>query len=204
MASFVGWIGFQIPCSPTPIRYWLERRISGNGTCAAIFESLSEFTATRMRCFVCKSIRWFMGVAVLVQLQAAEPFPDDFGGFKPGKKFTFTVNKVVCDKSRLAGGIREEIPIPKDFPVFRVGDKLITTIGRRGQFKGPGFSFLLIHTSRLENYYVSRGGIFNGGDGLMYKSSRSKPSSVRLSFDKLGGDGNHNTILKRVEYHLDP
>lgn len=156
-----------------------------------------------MRNFFSRSISWFAALAILSHLQAAEPVDKLFGGFKPGKKFTFTVSKVICDKGRLAGGDREEIPIPKDFPAFIVGQKMTFTIGRKGQLKGPGFSFLLINPLHRKNYYVSPGGIFEGGDALVYKSSLSKPLSVKLSFDKLTGDAFHNTILKRVEYTLE-
>lgn len=141
--------------------------------------------------------------ALLSQLQAAEPVGELFGGFKPGKKFTFTVKSVECTKGSLGGLDSEVIPIPKVFPAYKVGQKVTFTIGQKGQLTGPGFSFPLNQPSPLKNYYCPSRGVFKGGSALVEKSSPSKALSIRLMFVKLSADSSRNTIMKLVDYTLE-
>ena len=92
----------------------------------------------------------------LTQVEARTPKPPPvFGGWSPGKTFTFTVTNVTSTGNQ-GGQIINPAPIPKGVPAFVNGQQVTFTIGKKGELKGPGFSVAFQAESATANVYVNK------------------------------------------------
>ncbi len=130
-----------------------------------------------------------VALALFQKAQAAGPVGKLFGGFEPGTKFTFRVTKITSTRSILSGAFLKNVPIPKNLPKFEKGRAFHFSIGKKGQLKGPGFSFHLNNRLPGLNYYLHPRGALNGGGAIIYKSSASQPSSATVTFREYPDDG---------------
>ncbi|MES2440726.1 MAG: hypothetical protein V4584_16790 [Verrucomicrobiota bacterium] len=127
-----------------------------------------------------------------------------FGGFAPGKKFTFIVGEVVSAKATL-GGVNKKTPVPKGIPKFKKGQKVKFAIGSKGELKGPGFAIKFETDGGTANVYVNKpkkATTLQADTATVYKDSANQPVGVALSFFKSTGTGFKTTVYS-VYYTLD-
>ena len=112
------------------------------------------------------------------QIQAAT-----YGGWAPGKKFTFTV-KEKESASLTLGGKPKMVAVPAGVPNFKKGQKVVFKIGSKGQLTAPGMSLPFKSDAGSANvYYIEPSRSHPQADiGQVFKDSTGKPNSVALSF----------------------
>lgn len=133
----------------------------------------------------------------LTQIQAAT-----FGGFAPGKTFTFTVK--THTSQRIKGStVTQNVAIPTGIPKFANGQKIKFTIGAKGQLTGPGFSIPFKTGTATENDYAKplSGTLATPDTSLIYKSAPGTPMGVLLFFYKQQLSG-AVPVINAVEYTL--
>ena len=125
-----------------------------------------------------------------------------YGGFKPGKKFSFKVTEVVATKQKLGGG-PTKTSIPKGIPKFKKGKKVKFTIGKKGELKMPGYSIKFEADGGTSNAYVNKpkGSAPQGDAAIVFKDSNGKPTTVALTFFKAQGSG-FNTTIYQIFYEF--
>lgn len=150
-------------------------------------------------------IRFVACCAVLLPLARAEA--KTYGGFKPGDKFTFTVNYRVSNKT--VGGVTQtNVPVPAGMPDFKLGKKVTFTIGRKGQITAKGMSlpFKGVDTTTGHKRVLFIGPPKSnypfGDSATVDLKPNGKPVGLSLSFSKVTNSGGVITD-QRVFYALD-
>lgn len=145
----------------------------------------------------------FATLLPLAPLQAASPADVKlYGGFAPGKEFTFKVTNVTCAKGTLTGGT-VKASVPSGIPKFRKGQNVTFKIGSKGQLTGPGFSTSYLSGGAVSNAYAdAQSGMTLPDTAIVFKSSKTKPNGVNLTFLKVTGSG-LSTATYLVNYTLE-
>lgn len=106
-----------------------------------------------------------------------------YGGYAPGKKFTLTV-KVKEAASLTLGGRPKKVPVPAGVPDFKVGQKVVFTIGAKGQLTAKGLSLPFKQDAGNANvYYINPSRTHPQGDiAQIFKSETGKPLEGALTF----------------------
>jgi hypothetical protein len=76
----------------------------------------------------------FAILTALLPLQIAEAAPKPppvFGGWSPGKTFTFRVTSASSYAAQIGGNV--PVAVPKGLPVFTLGQEVTFTIGKKGE-----------------------------------------------------------------------
>lgn len=81
--------------------------------------------------------------------------PAVYGGWSPGKTFTFTVTNVISSGTQ-GTTIINPAPIPKGVPKLVNGQQVKFTIGKKGQLIGPGFKIAFQADAGSANVYVNK------------------------------------------------
>ena len=132
-----------------------------------------------------------------------------FGGLKPGKTFTFTVNYRTSSKT--TGTVTtQNAKIPDGIPKFKLGSKVTFTIGKKGELiaKDMSLPFKAVDTTsnpgRESNLYEAppKKGYPFGDSGSLAKVGTKKPVGLSLSFNKIITTAGVST-QHRVFYALD-
>ena len=100
----------------------------------------------------------FALLTALLPLHVAEAAPKPppvFGGWSPGKTFTFRVDTVISAANQ-GGAIINPAPIPKGVPVLTPGQNVTFTIGKKGELIGPGFKIAFQADGGTSNVYVNK------------------------------------------------
>ena len=109
--------------------------------------------------------------------------PAVFGGWSPGKTFTFTVTSKISSATSGAQVI-DPAPIPKGVPAFVTGQQVTFTIGKKGELKGPGFSILFQADGGTANVFVNKPA--KGAQpttATVYKNTTTgEPTTVAMGF----------------------
>lgn len=63
--------------------------------------------------------------------EAAPKPPPVFGGWSPGKTFTFRVTSATSYAAQIGGNV--PVAVPKGIPVFTLGQEVTFTIGKKGE-----------------------------------------------------------------------
>ena len=125
-----------------------------------------------------------------------------YGGFRPGKTFTFTVQEVVSIK---AVGFNKPVkaPIPAGVPKFKKGQKVKFTIGAKGQLTATGLSIPYKADGGSANVYsvVKTGANPSTNLAQVFKNTRSRPIGVALTFVR-GKYSGFTTTTNSVTYTL--
>lgn len=141
----------------------------------------------------------FCGVMLpLAHLQAAT-----YGGFAPGKTFTFTVTSRTSVQTK-GTKVTTNAPIPAGIPNYSKGQKVKFTIGSKGQLTGPGLSMPFKSGSATANTYVNppTSTFAQPNSGIVFKNSLNKPTGVTLHFFKVELSGftlTSNTVVYTLE-----
>jgi hypothetical protein len=138
--------------------------------------------------------------AVLLPFSQAQA--KTYGGFKPGKTFTFTVKEAISIK---AVGFNKPVkaPVPAGVPKFNKGKKVTFKIGTKGQLIVDGVSIPYKTDGGSANAYiwVKTGAAPATNSALVYKNSSSKPLGVALTFIRAKYSG-FTTTTNTVTYTL--
>ncbi len=118
-----------------------------------------------------------------------------YGGFAPGKKFTFTITEMESNKSDL-GGKPKKCPVPKGIPKFAKGDKVKFTIGKKGELTGPGFSIKFASDAGTANAYANKPSKSQpqADIGQVFKDTNGKQTAAALNFFKVDVKGFSSTV----------
>lgn len=121
----------------------------------------------------------------LSQIQAAT-----YGGFAPGKTFTFTVKSVSSSKT-VGTKVTANVPVPTGIPKFAKGQKVKFTIGSKGQLTGPGFSIPFKADAGTANNYVTVPTATkpSADSAIVFKSTAKVPTAASLHFFKVSISG---------------
>jgi hypothetical protein len=98
----------------------------------------------------------FLAPINLAEAKAPKPPkpPTLFGGFAPGKTFTFTVTEK--SSGMVQGGVAtENVPVPKGIPNFTVGQQVTFTIGKKGELLAPGVKINYLADGVTSNAYLN-------------------------------------------------
>jgi hypothetical protein len=137
------------------------------------------------------------------QMQAA-PASKKFGGFLPGKTFSFVVEERILAKTTGTKVVKIKNP-PSGIPNFASGQKVKFTIGAKGQLTAKGLSMPFKSDGGNSNVYVlppAKGSTARANVGIVYKNSNGKPVAVALSFFKVELKGFVPTVYS-VSYILE-
>jgi hypothetical protein len=146
--------------------------------------------------------------AILLPISAGattyEPFrAKTYGGWEPGKTFTFTVKTRTIAKGSLNGVKTSKVP--KGIPSFKKGDKIKFVIGKKGQLTVPKKFSLPFKADggTVNEYYIAPDKDRPQGDiGQIYKNSKDKPLGGFLTFSKFVYEG-FNTTAYLVNYSFE-
>lgn len=100
----------------------------------------------------------FALLTALLPLHVAEAAPKPppvFGGWSPGKTFTFTVDTKLSSANQM-GQILPSVPVPKGIPDLAVGQQVTFTIGKKGELIGPGFKIAFQADGGTSNAYINK------------------------------------------------
>ena len=138
--------------------------------------------------------------SVLLPFSVAEA--KTYGGFKPGKTFTFTVKEVVSIK---AVGFSKPVkaPVPSGVLKLTKGQKVQFKIGASGQLTAKGLSIPFKADGGSANVYtkVTTGAKPAADTAQVFKTSKNVPTAVSLSFVRASYAG-FNTTTNTVAYTL--
>jgi len=114
---------------------------------------------------------------------AGGPVSKTFGGFKPGAKFTLKVTKI--ESTKLEMFVTKKCPIPKGVPNFKKGQKVTFTVGKKGEWTGPGINLAFVEDNGPSNNYVDRKSKnFNADEADVYKDTANKAVGAELFLHK--------------------
>jgi hypothetical protein len=91
----------------------------------------------------------------LQMAQAAPKPPPVFGGWSPGKTFTFTVSSVISSGTQ-GMQVINPAPIPKGVPVLTPGQQVTFTIGKKGELTAPGIKIAFQADGGSANVFVNK------------------------------------------------
>lgn len=123
-----------------------------------------------------------------------------YGGFTPGQTFTFTVKEKVS-MQQVDLNPSTSVPVPAGIVNLNVGQKVVFTIGAKGQLKFKSSSFPFDSGGKRYNTYLvpPSGGLSKSG--TVYKNAKGKPVGVSLNFIKIVVAGTSRTVTT-VDYQL--
>jgi hypothetical protein len=131
-------------------------------------------------------LRAFALIAAVLPLSVAEAAPKPppvFGGWSPGKTFTFTVDTKLSAANQM-GQVLTNVPVPKGVPDLQVGQQVTFTIGKKGELIGPGFKIAFQADAGSSNAFINKPK--KGSPpvaAIVYKNvSTNEPFSVALNF----------------------
>jgi hypothetical protein len=143
--------------------------------------------------------------AVLLPFSQAEA--KTYGGFKPGDKFTFTVNYRLSNKT-VNGVTKKNVPVPDGMPDFKRGKEVTFTIGPNGQLTAKGMS---LPFKKLDTSTGRKRVIFEappkknypfGDNATVDLKPNGKPVGLSIAYTKITKSGGVTTD-QRVFYSLD-
>ena len=114
-----------------------------------------------------------------------------YGGWAPGKTFTFTVTERVTAKT-VGTKVTQNVAVPSGIPDYKKGQVVKFTIGAKGQLTGPdGLSLPFKQDAITANVYgtLPTATKPNPNIGQVFKTAKNKPVSVALSFFKVSISG---------------
>jgi hypothetical protein len=119
----------------------------------------------------------------LQMAQAAPKPPPVFGGWSPGKTFTFTVTSVISSGSQ-GGQIINPAPIPQGVPVLTAGQQVTFTIGKKGELTAPGIKIAFQADGGSANVFVNKPkkGAQPVTASVFKNPTTGEPTGVALSF----------------------
>jgi hypothetical protein len=123
-----------------------------------------------------------------------------YGGFEPGKTFTFTVVDKLS-KSQVDLNSETDVPVPPGILNLAVGSKVTFTIGKKGQLQFKKVSFPFDIGKKGYNQYLLPPADGLSKSGLVYKNTKGEPKAVSLNYLKFVTDGASRTTF-RVDYKL--
>jgi hypothetical protein len=108
-----------------------------------------------------------------------------YGGFKPGKTFTFKVSEKITAKT-VGTKVVKNVPVPAGVPNYKVGQKVKFTIGAKGQLIAQGMSIPFKSDGGSANVYnkTVTTGAPKADTGEVFKSSTNKPTGAALLFTR--------------------
>ena len=123
-----------------------------------------------------------------------------YGGFKPGKTFTMTVEEKIT-AATIGTRVAKNVPVPNGVPNFKKGQKVKFTIGAGGQLTAKGMSIPFKSDGGSANVYnkVVTSGAPQADTGEVFKTATNKPTNVALMFSRTKIDG-FNTSVTTVTY----
>ncbi|MEO7097927.1 MAG: hypothetical protein ABI162_01100 [Luteolibacter sp.] len=118
-------------------------------------------------------------------LPLAQANAKTYGGWLPGKTFTFTVTERVTAKT-VGAKVTKNVAVPAGIPNFKKGAKVKFTIGAKGQLTATGMSLPFKEDATTANVYATLPTAANprANVGQVYKNGK-KPTGVSLSFIKV-------------------
>ena len=124
-----------------------------------------------------------------------------YGGFKPGKTFTFTVTARSSTK-QVDLNPSVNVPVPAGVVKLGLGSKVRFTIGRKGQleFKKSSFPYDSSGAEYVQYVRPPKNGLSQSG--TIYKSKKGKPVGASLNFLKIITNGASRTVYA-VDYQLE-
>ena len=119
-------------------------------------------------------------------LPLAQANAKTYGGWLPGKTFTFTVTERITAKT-VGAKVTKNVAVPAGIPNFNKGAKVKFTIGAKGQLTATGMSLPFKTDAGTANAYATLPTASNpqANVGQVYKNSANKPLGVSLSFFKV-------------------
>lgn len=115
----------------------------------------------------------------LSQARAGGPVGKSFGGFAAGSKYTLTVTKV--ESTKLEMFVSKKCPVPAGVPNFKKGQKVKFTVGKKGEWTGPGINLSYVSNDGPSNNYVDRKSKnFNADEADVYKDTANKAVGAKL------------------------
>ncbi|MES2440171.1 MAG: hypothetical protein V4584_13970 [Verrucomicrobiota bacterium] len=145
-----------------------------------------------------------IGCGTLLPLAKLEAAPGKtYGGFAPGKTFTFTVDE---KKSYKTKGVKltKNAPVTDGVPDFAEGESVKFTIGKKGQLKGPGFSITHRTSEEGENFYSNNPSASSskGDAARVEKTPKGRPTEATLTFYRISFSG-FIPVTNTVTYKLE-
>ncbi|WP_193210884.1 hypothetical protein [Luteolibacter marinus] len=136
-----------------------------------------------MKALVLHAVALFCAFVPLHQAEAAPKPPPVFGGWSPGKTFTYTVTSVISSGS-VGTQIINPAPIPKGVPVYTVGQQVTFTIGKKGELIAPGMKIAFQGDGGSANIYLNKPkkGAQPFAANVFKNFTTGEPTSVALSF----------------------
>jgi hypothetical protein len=119
---------------------------------------------------------------------ASGPVGKTYGGFAPGKTFTFTVTQKTSTKTTGLTVIKKAA-VPNGIPNYAKGQQVKFTIGDRGQLTAKGFSMKFKSDGGTANAYATTSTTTQPNVGLVHKNLKNRPTGVSLSFFKVSISG---------------
>jgi hypothetical protein len=143
------------------------------------------------------------GAALLpfTQVQAAGPASKSFGGFAPGKTFSFKV-KTRISKALVGFGTKAKtVAVPGDVPDYKLGQKITFTIGAKGQLTAKDLSLpYKSDGGTAVAYYIKPDSSHPQGDiGQVFKTLTNRPTGAHLLFVRVKVNGTTPTTTT-VDY----
>lgn len=128
-----------------------------------------------------------------------------YGGFKPGKTFSFKVKEIISSQAVGLGGVAKKAPIPNSVPKFKKGQKVKFTITAKGGLQAKGLNIPFKSDGGTSNVYTktTRKGLKLSNDSaIVYKGAKNKPTAVALSFVRTDSSNPMQPKVNTVNYTL--
>lgn len=156
-----------------------------------------------MRTLILKTLVCGAALLPFSQAHAAGPAGKLFGGFAPGKTFTFKVTERVSGKVE-GTKVTKNVPVPAGIPDYKKGQKVKFTIGKKGELTAPGLSLPFKSDAGTANAYATLPTASNprANVGQVFKTTANKPVSAALTFFKVsikGFTATTNTVVYTLE-----
>ena len=140
--------------------------------------------------------------AVLLPFHA-DAKPKTYGGFAPGKTFTFKVKTRVTSKS-VGQKITKGVAVPAGVPNLKLGQSVVFRIGAKGQLTSTGkFTIPFKANGGTSNVYNQLIAGLNSkvNTATVFKGLANKPTGVALTFVRNTYAG-YKTTTTQVNYTL--
>ena len=152
--------------------------------------------------------------AMLAPLNAAEvkkkPKPPAnpvlYGGWAPGKTFTYTVSSVTAAAKGMTGD-PYPVPVPKGIPSYTVGEQVKFTIGKKGELLAPkGLKIPFQADGITSNQYINiptaKAPTPHFGFVLKNPSTNEPVGGVQLTFYQIKRGKGFSVTTTTVTYSL--
>jgi hypothetical protein len=136
-----------------------------------------------MKNIIIRLIAIFGMLVIATSSNAAGVPGKNFGGFKPGKKFRFTVKQVISTQS-VGTKVKPKVPVPEGIPKFRKGQRVDFKIGKSGELKGSGFAIAFVESTDTTNSYAKlpTSKTLSPNSASVFKDSKGKPVAATMTF----------------------